>query len=364
MATGMFGANTEVLRQVGKSFNTHSRHVEEARRRTVFEVQGVTWEGPDAEAFKQYYADGVGKLMGILALTLQAQETDVDVQADAQDECSSGNGAGGDAPWWRRALDALRNGVKDLASDARDKLRDLVKTIRDRVSFDGSGPAWGWSVKIPWISDGINRQAGKEFKDDKWQDASPEDKKKKTQIGASGFFDLFRRDMTIDMPGDKGSLNVYSRAGADGFIGYDRTEKEDSKKKGEMKVEHKVGAEAGASIDLGGNLTMNNGGYLDLSLGAEASAGAGAELKAKVGHDDGKVGASARAKAALIGGGGGSIGLSYDARSAMNDARNNPGQFAYNSVRDLGLVNPTVNAALQVHDFAQGAVVRMAGAGR
>ena len=326
MANGMFGANTDELRQVSDAFDMRTTVVESARRTTTRAVEATVWEGRDAEAFKQRYASEVAAMMQQLESVLQLHRTDISKQADEQDECSSAGGGGGDnRPWWQRLIDGLKN----LAGDALEKLRDLVDTIRDHIDF--SGPRLDVSIKIPGLSDQHNIQIGKEFKNGGWHNVDNHEHKRKHQLGISAMLQAFSGKGSIDIPG--GSIDGFVRAGIDGFLGYDASEKyEGGKRKG---TEHKVGLELGLTADAGVGVTRDHGGYLETTVGLEGSIGAGIEAKGQFEHGNGKIGLSGRFKAVAGIGGGFSGGISYDVDRAYSDLRNDPGAFLENTGRDL-----------------------------
>ena len=350
MANGMFGANTDELRQVSDAFDMRTTVVESARRTTTRAVEATVWEGRDAEAFKQRYASEVAAMMQQLESVLQLHRTDISKQADEQDACSSGKGGGDNRPWWQRALDALKN----LAGNALEKLRDLVDTIRDHVSTDGNWPNWEWSISWPSFSESRNRQFGKEYKDRKIQNADRKDDKSKFQLGVKGVLDLFSRNFTIDAPGGHETLDAYIRAGADLFFGFDVSEKNG-------KTEYKAGAEAGVSADAGIDFTQH-GGYLDLTYGAEGSAGLGAEAKVAATQKDGRIDFSGKAKLVVGLGGSLSAGGSVDYERAMHDFRNNPGTFLTNAAKDVALIHPTTRGTAGAQGRIMDLSERIAGA--
>lgn len=93
MATGMFGANTEVLRQIAGRFGTNADITRDAARTTLPEVESVEWFGDDADRFRDGYRSVVGTRLTALALVLEAHERAIVRHAIEQDLASGGEGA-------------------------------------------------------------------------------------------------------------------------------------------------------------------------------------------------------------------------------------------------------------------------------
>lgn len=93
MATGMLGANTDELRALAGIYGKKAEAVSNAERVTVPEVEGVKWEGPDAEKFKREYGSVVAPSIRDLASRLRTAQAELTKQAGDQDTCSQAKGA-------------------------------------------------------------------------------------------------------------------------------------------------------------------------------------------------------------------------------------------------------------------------------
>lgn len=135
MATGMFGANTEVLRTIAGKFGAAEETVRTAGTTTLREVEGVEWEGADADAFRSRFRSATMSEISALAIDLGTEDSKLVRNADEQDLASGGGGGGRDGGGnggrdggLRTLPDWLKNIVNNplaLYPDLRNPLRGL-----------------------------------------------------------------------------------------------------------------------------------------------------------------------------------------------------------------------------------------------
>lgn len=133
MATGMIGADTDQLRSLAGIYNGHAEHVQQAGRVAVQDVHNVVWEGPDATNFRQHFESEIAPLIDRLSRALEHNKTDLEKQADEQDQCSSGEGAPTLGGLIAQAAGAMWNGFKDAVArgwDVFQKLGKVAKILR------------------------------------------------------------------------------------------------------------------------------------------------------------------------------------------------------------------------------------------
>lgn len=172
MAGGMFGANTEVLRQIAGRFGASDDRVRTAGSTTGAEVESVEWYGPDADAFRADYRGVVTELKA-LAIVLETKERELIRQADEQDAASlagggrgepRGGGGGGapSGPGGRSLLDQLLGFYPDIRNPLRG-LRFLMEAgfaLRNPGAF-GSFFTTSWSGITGFVSgSGIDKARG------------------------------------------------------------------------------------------------------------------------------------------------------------------------------------------------------------
>lgn len=147
MATGMFGANTDVLREIADKFGTTSTDVRSAATTTGNEVEGVEWVGPDADAFKSNYRSTVVTNIKALSIDLETEDSklirNADEQDRASDESSKGGGPGNGKPGlFDRLPDWLKGIIKNplaLYPDLRNPLRGIRFLIEAQYALRNPG---------------------------------------------------------------------------------------------------------------------------------------------------------------------------------------------------------------------------------
>jgi len=117
----MWGANTAELRNQSDVFHMKRDEVSDAFRRSSSAVKECVWEGPDADRFKDEYDASLGAMIDQLCDLLQDRHTDMQRQAQEQDDCS---GVGGGSLW-----DRIKDFLKDVR-DGWDTFRNWVKGLR------------------------------------------------------------------------------------------------------------------------------------------------------------------------------------------------------------------------------------------
>lgn len=132
MANGMWGANTEELRLQSDTFQMRGDDVAQAFRRSSSAVQEVVWEGRDAERFKNEYASQLAPMVDDLCAMLFDRHTDMQRQAQEQDDTSSAKGGG--KSLLERLRDFLTNNpiyrfVKGIGKDIRKFLQGLDEYV-------------------------------------------------------------------------------------------------------------------------------------------------------------------------------------------------------------------------------------------
>lgn len=136
MATGMFGANTEVLRTIAGKFGTAEDTVRGAGDTSLREVEGVEWLGTDADAFRAHYRDHVVTEINALAIDLGTEDSKLVRNADEQDRASGGGGGGGNTGPGRepgllhRFFDAMPKWIQDLIKNPLALYPDLRNPLR------------------------------------------------------------------------------------------------------------------------------------------------------------------------------------------------------------------------------------------
>lgn len=321
MASGMFGADIDELRRVSDAFDMRTTVIETARRRTTREVESIVWEGSDADTFKQRYASEVAAVMQQLEKALSVHRTDINSQADAQEQCSSANGGGQKDPWHKRLRDALIN----VARGVFNGIRTLVEAIN--APFDITGPRLDFSLKIPGISDHFNREISLGKKDGVFGLHEKEERKQKYQVGLSVALDLVRRSLGFGLPGGA-SVEIYERVGADLFGGVEATH-------ADGEYAGRAGVDVGGGYDAGIKFSRDYGGYANPSVSLEYGYGPNFELKGETKYENGKVDSGIRFKLKAGLGGGFSADYSFDLDQAVNDYRNNPEEFSRKIGNDL-----------------------------
>lgn len=126
----MWGANTGELRNQSDVFHMKRDEVSDAFRRSSSAVKECVWEGPDADRFKDEYDASLGAMIDQLCDLLQDRHTDMQRQAQEQDDCSDlGGGGGGGQSLWDR--------FKQWLGEAKDGLIDLYKAWSKAKKFAG-----------------------------------------------------------------------------------------------------------------------------------------------------------------------------------------------------------------------------------
>lgn len=98
MAGGMIGANPDELRALSTVFGQRAEDARSAKQVTAPEVEGVEWEGPDADQFRRRYESiAAPKLLSLADLLDQAKD-ELARQAGEQDVCSLPKGGGPGTP--------------------------------------------------------------------------------------------------------------------------------------------------------------------------------------------------------------------------------------------------------------------------
>ena len=150
MAGGMFGANTEVLRQIAGQFRTEGGDTRDAGTTSNSEVQDVEWIGPDADRFREDYESVVLAGIQALAEALEGLDTDLIKHADDQDrtsEVGGGQGGGFDLLGWFKG--ALQHAFNFIWSDLRSPLR-LARFLMEAGYALRNPSVLGNFFKVSW----------------------------------------------------------------------------------------------------------------------------------------------------------------------------------------------------------------------
>lgn len=89
------GADTEALRAHARVVTGSGARLEELGTTLRSAVDGVTWAGPDADAFREDFSTRVSGVLGPIADTLRTRAEELAAEADEQDEVSAADGATG-----------------------------------------------------------------------------------------------------------------------------------------------------------------------------------------------------------------------------------------------------------------------------
>lgn len=185
MANGMFGANTEVLREIAGRFGTQGDVTRDAGRTSMREVETVEWIGNDADRFRDDYRSAIHEALRQLALDLENKERELHRNANEQDQASGPGGGGGArrpaAPGFWDRMKSLFNAALSVFSDLRNPFRvirfamEAVAAIRNpsvfgkffTLSWQGITGWRGGSKGIEALLEGMGRY-GKFYKGIKW----------------------------------------------------------------------------------------------------------------------------------------------------------------------------------------------------
>lgn len=92
--TRFHGADTEALRDLSALVARRTEVLHEIDARLRSRVEGATWTGPDADAFRTEWSFRVRPLLADAAHLLRRRSHALAVQADAQDAASAPDGPG------------------------------------------------------------------------------------------------------------------------------------------------------------------------------------------------------------------------------------------------------------------------------
>ena len=148
MATGMFGANPDLLREVGGDFHRSGDLVERAGFDLRGEIDGVDWFGPDADAYRANWGDRLHQDFRDLAGTLRDYRGELERQADAQDDASEAGGKEG-------CLESTWNGIVDFGGGLLSGIWGDITGVAGLLGFDEN---WNWSwdnVVDTWTGMGV-----------------------------------------------------------------------------------------------------------------------------------------------------------------------------------------------------------------
>lgn len=137
MATGMFGANVELLMQVGREFDLKSEVTRNAGRTVESEINGVEWVGSDAQNYRSTYGDTLKRQLDTLADINFDARGRLEDQAQAQEDASRG----GDG-----CLQTIGNAIVGFFEGLFvDGIWEDIQGILGLVgiSFEG-GFSWNW----------------------------------------------------------------------------------------------------------------------------------------------------------------------------------------------------------------------------
>ncbi|GEM_PF-483738 len=150
MANGMYGANTEELRQVGSIFGSAEGKLNQSASTVQSQIEGVDWLGPDADKFRSHWGQVIPNDLRSLAELTIDRNTDLNRQADEQDKTSSGNGGEGCLKSIANGAKALGNGIVDFFKGFFvDGIWGDIKGLGALFGFDENG--WSWeTMKDTW----------------------------------------------------------------------------------------------------------------------------------------------------------------------------------------------------------------------
>lgn len=130
MATGMFGADVELLMEFSGTFEMRRETVDHAKAVVGPEIENVQWFGQDAENYKSTYGQSIPKALGTLSSVLVAQHDDLRRQAQEQDETSRAKSDEGclekTGDFFKGVADAVKNFFTGLANGVESFLKGLV----------------------------------------------------------------------------------------------------------------------------------------------------------------------------------------------------------------------------------------------
>lgn len=107
--SGFYGADTDALRDLGQKFRAHGERLIELQGELAPRIMDASiWVGPDADAFRQSWQQRAFEFTNV-ADRVTDRHLDLVVEAAQQDHASAEDG---DAPWWEKALDLAKIGVK------------------------------------------------------------------------------------------------------------------------------------------------------------------------------------------------------------------------------------------------------------
>lgn len=155
MATGMFGADTDRLREVGGDFDRSGDVVEGAGFDLRGEIEAVDWIGIDADTYRDEWGERLRVDLGDLAEQLRDYRGRLDEHADAQDDASEPKGDEG-------CLQSTWNGVTDAIGGVGSFLGGVVEGVWGDITgvagLLGFDENWNWSwdnVTETWSGMGV-----------------------------------------------------------------------------------------------------------------------------------------------------------------------------------------------------------------
>lgn len=155
MATGMFGADTEQLREVGGDFHRSGELVEGVGFDLRGEIEAVEWIGVDADAYRDEWGDRLRVDFSDLADLLRDYRGRLDRQADDQDDASeTGGDEGCLESTWNGVTDAV-GGVTSFLGGVVDGIWGDITGMAGLVGFDEN---WNWSwdnLTSTWTGMGV-----------------------------------------------------------------------------------------------------------------------------------------------------------------------------------------------------------------
>lgn len=145
------GMDTEAARAHADALTTAAGRLEDLIGSVDSSVQSVTWEGPDADAFRDIWGTARHRALD-LPSTFSDRSADLRTQADEQDAVSEDSGAGDGGGFFDWLGDAAADfidgvgdffdGVGDFFEDAWDSATDLAGDVWDGITDYADG-VWG-----------------------------------------------------------------------------------------------------------------------------------------------------------------------------------------------------------------------------